>query len=163
MRHYSRVAFDTRFWAKVDRDLENPWTCWLWTAIKCKRGYGYIAVTGQVGGYRRDPILAHRASWILHTRKPIPEDMCVCHRCDEPSCVNPAHLFLSTLQGNSEDCSRKKRHPLGARSACIRGHTFAPGTFRWTWSKGKRTPKRVCIACRRITRRARREARKAIA
>lgn len=87
---------------------EKPEDCWLWTGAlksgrKTKMRYGLF----QMGG-RGSPIVAHRASWLLH-RGPIPVGMKVLHKCDVPSCVNPDHLFLGTQLDNIRDCLSKNR------------------------------------------------------
>lgn len=99
------VAFDSRFWAKVDRDAEQ-WTCWLWTGAKSDSGQGQISkgTTARFNQLR----IASRAAWEL-TRGPIPFGLQVLHRCDEPSCVNPTHLFLGTQLDNIQDMLRKNR------------------------------------------------------
>lgn len=77
--------------------------CWIWiAALNDSCGYGSI------GDGEGNTILAHRASWILHKGE-IPEGMCVCHKCDVPSCVNPDHLFLGTQQDNMDDRGNKNR------------------------------------------------------
>lgn len=79
--------------------------CWPWLAHKLKRGYGHL-------GYEGKMLKAHRVSWELENG-PIPSRMLVCHRCDNPSCVNPAHLFLGTSMDNNHDMISKDRHWRG--------------------------------------------------
>ena len=77
--------------------------CWDWSGCKCAPGYGQF----RCGKIR---IRAHRASWNLH-RGEIPEGMFVCHKCDNPTCSNPEHLFLGTHLDNVRDMIKKDRHP----------------------------------------------------
>ena len=77
--------------------------CWNWTAGKQSMGYGMMTVKGK-------RMLAHRYSYELaHTNK-IPKGMFVLHKCDNPACVNPDHLFLGTQKDNIRDCIKKNRH-----------------------------------------------------
>lgn len=92
-----------RFIDKIDTRSGD---CWEWTAGKTPRGYGMFR-TG------RNHELAHRVSYALFTGA-IPKDMCVCHSCDNPSCVNPGHLFLGTVKDNMRDMVAKERQARGS-------------------------------------------------
>ena len=85
-----------RFWEKVD----TSGGCWLWLGAK-GQGYGLFWMNG---GFVR----ANRAVWFLTYREE-PGDLCVLHRCDNPPCVRPSHLFLGTRFDNTQDMLEKGR------------------------------------------------------
>lgn len=89
----------SRFWAKVDK--RGPDECWTWTAGLNGQGYGIFCIGGKARG-------AHRVSYFL-SRGEIGNGLSVCHSCDNPPCVNPAHLWVGTAQDNSDDRVRKGR------------------------------------------------------
>lgn len=103
IRYHGLLVTDSvqkRFWAKVDRSGK----CWLWTGSS-SRGYGTIRLTTGVIVY------AHRLSYAIHRHGDI-KDLQVCHVCDTPLCVNPAHLFEGTAFDNSLDAWSKGRAVL---------------------------------------------------
>lgn len=93
-----------RFWAKVHR--RGPEDCWPWRASVAGWGYGRLR-------YQRDGVWvtrsAHRVAWELTHGQPPPDHLAVLHRCDNPRCVNPAHLLLGTQQDNLADMRAKGR------------------------------------------------------
>ena len=92
----------SRFWAKVDKSGGAD-ACWLWTGATAGRGYGRI-YDPRIGHHAA----AHRISWEL-SNGPIPDGLFMCHRCDNPPCVNPAHLFPGTHTDNMRDAGVKGR------------------------------------------------------
>src|SRR5690349_6165276 len=100
-----------RFWSRVDK-LSDPNGCWVWI------GYRHNGTHGRRGiiSIKGKDIYVHRFSWEIHNGE-IPKDMCVCHRCDNPICVNPDHLFLGTHQDNVRDMVQKGRSARGSKNS----------------------------------------------
>jgi hypothetical protein len=84
--------------------------CWLWESALDSGGYGLFAFNGKA-------VTAHRVSWTLY-RGAIPNGVCVLHKCDERSCVNPDHFFLGSQSDNALDMVKKKRgnHSRGEKN-----------------------------------------------
>ncbi len=85
--------------------------CWNWEKAKNPNGYGIYTVRKE-GWKRRRTVLAHRYAYEIFTGV-IPQGMCVLHKCDNPSCVNPDHFFLGTQVDNMRDRKEKGRMPKG--------------------------------------------------
>jgi hypothetical protein len=88
-----------RFWRRVDKTNESG--CWPWTGSKDRAGYGHFVADGKSHG-------AHRYVY-QRTNGPIPAGMFIMHTCDNPPCVNPAHLRLGTPRDNTADMIAKGR------------------------------------------------------
>ena len=93
-----------RFWPKVDRS-GGPEACWPWTGSKRSTGYGGFNFDGR-------NLKAHRVAFSLATGED-PAGRVVCHRCDNPPCCNPAHLFMADQRTNLSDMRRKRRASCG--------------------------------------------------
>jgi hypothetical protein len=91
-----------RFFDKVDIPEENLFACWEWTAAKNKKGYGRFK--------SKNSTLAHRFSYLIWNKK-FPDNF-ACHSCDNPSCVNPLHLWDGTNTENVRDSIIKNRYIL---------------------------------------------------
>ena len=98
----SKPGFRTkeeRFFEKINK---TSFGCWEWTAATRKDGYGVFGVATSKS------MLAHRYSYALHYGS-FKKSLLVCHKCDNPKCVNPEHLFLGTHQDNMDDMREKGR------------------------------------------------------
>lgn len=106
-----------RFWEKVRKD---PGGCWVWTASKRAKGYGAFVWADESGKVIQGR--AHRFSYELHFGA-FDDSLCVLHRCDNPPCVNPDHLFLGTRTDNNADMRMK-------------GRNVRSGTHTWNYKYG---------------------------
>lgn len=93
-------------------------SCWVWTGSKNNKGYGVFK--------HKNGTYAHRYSYLIFN-KALPKKICVCHKCDNPSCVNPKHLFLGTQKENLFDCLKKGRLKVFGKPVspthCPQGHS----------------------------------------
>jgi hypothetical protein len=114
----------------------------VWTdAPKRRGGYGRLLVAARA-------LAAHRVSWLLH-HGPIPEGLGVLHRCDNPACCNPAHLFLGTNADNTRDAQAKGRLASGSRHAWRRQPERHPMRVRPELKKLKEEDVRAMRGLRR--------------
>lgn len=137
-RGIGRVArpYLDRFWENVQKSNDG---CWIWTASVSRAGYGDIWV-GLRPGVRI--IKVHRLSWEIHYG-PIPDGLFVCHRCDNPRCVRPDHLFLGTHTDNMRDASAKGR----LRSTHESAFRQCDWEFKQAWQTFHMTHARLRLVC----------------
>ena len=102
----------TRWESKVNKNTETG--CWEWEGAKYRKGYGHFrrVFDGVWKMYK-----AHRFSYEYFNNggNLLDKDICVCHKCDNPGCVNPEHLFVGSTQDNIKDKIAKGRHSYGIR------------------------------------------------
>jgi len=99
----------------IERVVIDKNDCWNWQGAKIK-GYGSIRVNMK-------HFYVHRLTWIL-TNGEISDGLYACHKCDNPACCNPRHIFLGTQRENMIDSSKKGRHWKANRKFCDKGHEF---------------------------------------
>lgn len=98
---------ERRLYTDVEMESDHDDACWTWRGYCERNGYGRVTIA-------RQKYLTHRLAWEL-AYGPIPEATDVLHRCDQPACCRPDHLFLGSQQENVRDMVRKERHPRGQR------------------------------------------------
>jgi hypothetical protein len=104
----SRLCTNNRNGTPIERFFKfisaqsHPNDCWEWLGVKSHQGYGNFT-------FNNHPVRAHRFSWELHGGT-IPEGLLVCHHCDNPSCVNPLHLYVGTHVDNNNDTIKRGRN-----------------------------------------------------
>lgn len=98
MQHRAKGLLD-RFWSKVD--ILGPDDCWEWKAFRDRDGYGKFNVYGTME-------VASRVAFEIHNKERL-GDRFACHKCDNPSCCNPAHIYAGDPQTNMDDASERDR------------------------------------------------------
>lgn len=88
-------TFTAYLWAHTDQ-TSHPDGCWLWLLARDKNGYGLVK-------HQRRMRRAHRVAWEVANGVAIPTGLWVLHRCNRPSCINPAHLYVGNAQANADD------------------------------------------------------------
>jgi hypothetical protein len=133
-----RPSFLDRFWSKVD--VGAPGECWEWKGTKTR--YGVLSARAASGKVH---IGAHRLSWELHNGVPIPSGMMICHRCDNPPCVNPAHLYTGSAADNSRDMVERGRSRYQSERAIA---DLVPCGTSAAYARHLRRGEKPCAACR---------------
>lgn len=134
-------GIEARFWAKVDK--RGPNECWPWLAVTDGRNRGSFTWNGR-------PTKAPRIAWFLtHGEMPQGE---TCHSCDNPICVNPAHLWVGTKADNMRDMVVKGRHARHGQTHCVNGHEYTPENTYWR-PKSHHRDCRICVTERSRRRR----------
>ena len=106
--------------ALVDHLRIDPTTgCWIWTAATRRHGYGVVKWQGRM-------VPVHRLAASLWLGIPLDDPRLICHKCDNPPCWNPEHLFAGTLSDNAKDSVAKGRHRNTRKTECKHGHQFTP-------------------------------------
>lgn len=135
---------EERFWSKTIPEPNSG--CWLWTAATTPRGYG-VFHAGQGRGASR----AHRIAYEL-TMGPVPDGLLVLHRCDNPSCVNPDHLYVGTHRDNADDREARSRSQIGDRHYTRRAPHLAPrGATHGRATTPERTARGEAHGCAKVT------------
>lgn len=132
-----------RFFCRVKKTDD----CWQWTASHGSHGYGQLSINGR-------PEPTHRISYEMHVG-PIPKGLCVCHTCDNRSCVNPSHLFLGTYTDNLRDMVRKnrdgRRKLTDGQVAEIRAKLATGASFRQLAAEYGVVPENISLIGKRQT------------
>lgn len=135
-----------RFWRFVERRSADE--CWPWVGVRDRGGYGTFAIP------TRRKIGAHRFAYYIATGVNLTSADLICHHCDNPCCVNPAHLFRGTHKINTADMVAKGRNGRARRTTCKNGHPFSDANTGLRREGGRRC--RICDAANQRAYRARR-------
>lgn len=104
------LGFGESFWAKI---AQSPTGCWEWQGCRNKLGYGFLSILGV-------RVKSHRVAWVLVNGE-IPTDNSICHRCDNPPCCRPDHLFAGSGADNMRDAAGKGRNGMQRHPESLAG------------------------------------------
>jgi hypothetical protein len=139
------------YWPKVDTSA-GPDLCWPWTGNRDRAGYGRFDAHAGIRS-------AHRFAYLLAFGE-IPDGMCVLHRCDNPPCQNPGHLFLGTQADNMADMASKGR---GVSGTTLHPELVRRGQEHWSYLNPDRIPRGVRTPAAKLNDAAVRDIRKRVA
>jgi len=131
---------ESRFFDNIS--FEPMSGCWLWVGATDSCGYGRIRIA------THKTQAAHRYSYQLHVGN-IESELYVCHKCDNPTCVNTEHLFVGTQKDNMLDCVIKGRHRSQEVTHCPRGHAYEGDNLVITHTERGNHRQRMCKICHR--------------
>lgn len=109
-KKYRKKTLMERFLRSFSK--EEGSSCWNWLLHLDRDGYGHMTIRYENGDILNKK--SHRMAYSLLVGE-VPDGMSVCHKCDNPKCVNPDHLFLGTQQDNMNDKQNKNRHHFGEK------------------------------------------------
>lgn len=126
---YPKRSLEERFWLHVDR--RGPDECWPWKAATYPRGYGALSLAGG-----RGQVTASRVALAVHG-SPVPADMMALHRCNNPTCCNPAHLYIGSYAENMRDKIAAGHHLAGPAGPRAKLRTVDVTNIRCLWASTK--------------------------
>lgn len=126
-----------KFWNKIRLIGASDDDCWEWTRAMTQLGYGVVRMDGR-------NFFVHRIAFFL-THGPFPNALKICHKCDNPKCCNPDHLFLGTQADNLHDMFRKDRRPAakGVGTAAAKLNDAIVREIRERYAKGGVTHRKL--------------------
>lgn len=150
-----KVDLTHPFWSRIDRSSGHGPNGDCWIPVT-RNGHAKTYSQAKANGKW---MFAHRASALIAEIGDI-KGLIVCHRCDNPPCVNPSHLFIGTYRDNSQDMSAKGRCFQSKKTHCPKGHAYSPENTMWIKNGTARNCRECARALGRINSRRATEARK---